>query len=132
MSASVAAINGIASSPLRVVSQADRLASHGEIVASWLSTPTLIPWRWRAARFARTVDLVRAHLRPLTNRDLLVRSYAREHFQYNESHRTTRGDSVALIARDATEVAYALRWLELGEEEDFRSWPALLDPRRPE
>ena len=114
------------------MSQADRLASHSDLVASWLARPNHVPWRWRSERFARGVDLVRTHLRPITSRDLLVRSYAREHFQYRSD---ARPEARILLTRDATEVAYALRWLELGEAdnaEPLLSWPGLIGSRRPE
>ena len=129
MSASVAVSNDGALPPPPIESHADRLASHGEIVASWLARPNRLPSRWRSSRFARTVDLVRTHLQPLTNRDLLVRSYAREHFQFGA---VARPEPRLIVARDATEVAYALRWLELAESRSLDSWPGLVGRQQPE
>ena len=105
----------------------DRLANHAAVLEAWLARPEGCPPRWRLEKFARLVDLVRSHLRPLGSRDLLAHSYSREHF-----HVRAVGAQPApalLLARDATEVAYALRWLELGEGRGRESWALLLGGR---
>ena len=79
--------------------------------------------------FARVVELVSAHLQPIGSRDLLALSYAREHFHIVAIGRPPAAP--ALLARDATEVAYALRWLELGSSERSAPWPSLMGDDRP-
>ena len=109
---------------LAVALSDDRLASHGELLAAWLARPHRSPARWRTPGFARVVDLVRTHLRPIIARDLLAWSYTREHF-----HGDPDGPSMArssVLRRDATEVAYALRWLELGDERPRPAWLELV------
>jgi hypothetical protein len=103
---------------------ADRLASHGELLALWLARSDRIPTRWRSTGFTRIVDLVRTHLRPIHDRHVLARSYTREHFHVIAVGRPLAAE--VLLERDATEVAYALRWLELG---GFRGgpWSSLVD-----
>ena len=83
--------------------QRERLLGHALLLHMWLERPTRVPARWRSAVFARSVDLVRAHLRPIVTCDLLALSYAQEGF-----HISAVGpppDSLTLISRHATEVA---------------------------
>src|SRR5262245_61321851 len=91
----------------------------------WLERPTNVPQRWRSAIFARNVDLVRAHLRPIVSQDLLARSYGREHFHIVALGLPRRAPE--LISRDATEVAYAVRWLELDRGESLGTWLSIID-----
>ena len=103
----------------------ERLLGHALLLHMWLERPTRVPARWHSATFARTVDLVRTHLRPIVTCDLLALSYAQEHF-----HISAVGpppDSLTLMSRDATEVAYAIRWLELDREQTLQSWPSLMN-----
>ena len=70
------------------------------------------------------VDLVRSHLRPMTDTSVLARSYASEHF-----HVYSVGPPPSpriLLSRDATEVAYALRWLELESGTERAPWTELV------
>src|SRR5919197_4159659 len=57
-------------------------------------------------RFAREVELVRAHLGPIRTRAALAASFGREAFHVRASDRVTGRMS-------AVRVAYALRWLEI-------------------
>jgi hypothetical protein len=102
-----------------------RLATHAALLEAWLRLPAdRLPPRWRTAEFGRMVDLVRTHLRPIANRQLLGLSYGREHF-----HVVAVGDPPAptvLMSRNATEVAYAVRWLELGGAAGVSDWPSLI------
>ncbi len=71
---------------------------------------------WAQPSFRREIELVRAHLDPLRTRRALAASYGREAFH----HRLDDGD------RDdpgAVRVAYALRWLELGDGDVAAIWP---------
>ncbi len=78
--------------------------------------------RWAEPAFAREVELIRCHLAPLRRRSGLTASFSREAFQ-------------ALGAKDlpsseplgAVRVAYALRWVELGDGRPRPSWPRLLE-----
>jgi hypothetical protein len=77
------------------------------------------PGAWSLPGFAREVELVRLHLRPVHSRQILAASFGREAFHAGPSTATTAGGAVA--------VAYALRWLELGDRIDrpaFEIWLA--------
>ena len=106
----------------------ERLGLHGAILQSLLARPARIPERWRAPGFARQVDLVRSHLRPLGNHGLLAQSYGREHFNGRPSH-LAPPDPAGLLRRSATEVAYAMRWLELAGQQDHVPWPVIIGDR---
>jgi hypothetical protein len=78
------------------------------------------PAAWSRPGFAREVDLVRVHLRPIRNRQVLAASFGREAFHAGIP--TTAGTAGGPVA-----VAYALRWLELGDRVDrpaFEAWLA--------
>ena len=100
----------------------DRLSVHGSLLQTWLDRKSRVPPRWRTPVFARMVDLVRTHLRPITDAGVLARSYASEHF-----HMVYVGPPPAhiLLSRDATEVAYATRWLELQSGSTRAPWAEL-------
>jgi hypothetical protein len=104
---------------------AERLATHGALLGSWLSQRSWVPPRWRSPVFGRVVDRVRSHLAPITSRDLLALSYGREQFHIIAIGRPP--DPLVLLSRDATEVAYALRWLELGSSKRSADWADLLE-----
>jgi hypothetical protein len=77
------------------------------------------PAAWSLPGFAREVDLVRLHLRPVNSRPILAASFGREAFHAGPSTAATPGGAVA--------VAYAIRWLELGdriERPAFEVWLA--------
>lgn len=101
-----------------------RLEQHAALLEAWLTRRVRIPSRWQDEKFARVVDLVRAHLRPVQDHTVLALSYGREHF-----HVTAVGhqpEPTVLLSRNATEVAYALRWLELTHGVSFGPWLAVL------
>jgi hypothetical protein len=79
--------------------------------------------RWAEPAFAREVELVRLHLAPLRRRNGLTASYGREAFQ------TLGGemDGRTSKAFGAVRVAYALRWVELGDGRPRPPWPRLLE-----
>ena len=66
------------------------------------------------------VDLVRTHLRPILDHEMLAVSYGREHFHVLAVGRQPEAN--VLLSRNATEVAYALRWLELTHAVSFGPW----------
>jgi hypothetical protein len=74
---------------------------------------------WGEPAFAREVDLVRRHLAPIASRRALSSSYAREAFQ---------GPGAAPEARPGR-VAYAVRWLELGDGRSRPGWSELVTER---
>src|SRR5262245_38290457 len=78
------------------------------------------PAVWSRPGFAREVDLVRLHLRPVRSRQILAASFGREAFHAGIS--TAAGTSAGPVA-----VAYAIRWLELGDRIErplFEIWLA--------
>ena len=98
----------------------DRLRQHAALLEAWLTRRARIPARWRDRSFANMVDLVRAHLQPVQDHDILASSYSREHFHVLAVGR--QSESTVLLARNVTEVAYALRWLELTHQVSFGPW----------
>ncbi len=72
--------------------------------------------RWAQPTFRREIELVRAHLAPLRSRKALAASYGREAF-----HLVI--DDAALDDPGAVRLAYALRWLELGDGDIDPIWP---------
>jgi hypothetical protein len=85
-----------------------------------LRDPARRPDRWGQPAFGREIELVRVHLAPLRTRKALAASYGREafHIRLDPSARDNPGP---------VRVAYALRWLELGDGAHGPSWPAMLD-----
>jgi len=73
-----------------------------------LRDPARRPERWTQPTFRREIEHVRAHLAPLRTRKTLAASYGREAF-----HVTL--DDAARDDPSAVRLAYALRWLELGD-----------------
>lgn len=77
------------------------------------------PRAWDAPAFARDVDLVRTHLGPIRRRQILAASFGREAF-----HGGPAADAAGL---GPVVVAYAIRWLELGDgvrRPGFTAWLA--------
>jgi hypothetical protein len=78
------------------------------------------PLVWSLPGFAREVDLVRLHLRPIRTRQILAASFGREAFHAGLGNATA-------AAAGPVAVAYAIRWLELGDRVDrprFEIWLA--------
>lgn len=73
--------------------------------------------RWAQPSFRREIELVRAHLGPLRTRKALAASYGREafHLRLDDADREDPG---------AVRLAYALRWLELGDGDTGAIWPS--------
>lgn len=77
-----------------------------------------------APAFGREVELIRRQLAPVGSRATLAASYAREAFQ-------VRAEAPAALETDEAgpvRLAYALRWLELGDGATGPAWDAMLDP----
>jgi hypothetical protein len=78
------------------------------------------PERWLRPSFGREVDLVRLHLAPVRTRAALASSFGREAFNAAIDELSPRdANSIGPV-----HVAYALRWLEVG---DGRRRPAFLE-----
>ena len=72
---------------------------------------------WAQPSFRREIELVRAHLAPLRTRKALAASYGREAFHLSmDAGRDEPG---------AVRLAYALRWLELGDGDVGPLWPPI-------
>ena len=117
----------IAETPRERPVESERLMEHAVLLHMWLEMPTRVPARWRSATFARNVDLVRAHLRPILTHEALALSYGREHFHVAAIGPPPRAPQ--LISRDATEVAYAVRWLELDRGAALGPWLTVVTER---
>jgi hypothetical protein len=85
-----------------------------------LRDPARRPDRWSDPSFGREIELVRIHLAPTRSRKALAASYGREAFHIALDV-TTRDDP------GAVRLAYALRWLELGDGVTGPSWPAMTE-----
>jgi hypothetical protein len=89
------------------------------------SEPQAVPARWRTVPFGREVDRTRAQLGPIRSRDALARSFGRE-----ASIAVTRSAATEPAATPLTpgpvRVAYAVRWLELGDGRERPSWTAIV------
>ena len=136
--ASVERLGGATSGSSSSTPPADLLPSGGSLVPAPVPAPSRAlaldalrllrrlrdrahrPERWSEAAFGREIELVRAHLAPLRSRKALAASYGREAFHVTLD-RSTRDDP------GAVRVAYALRWLELGNGVTGPSWQTLLD-----
>jgi len=78
------------------------------------------PERWLRPGFGREVDLVRLHLAPVRTRAALAGSFGREAFNIAADDRRApwRSGNRSIAPAEApspVQVAYALRWLELGD-----------------
>jgi hypothetical protein len=87
-----------------------------------LRDPARWPDPWGDPAFARQTDQIRRHLGPLRSRGTLAASFGREAFQVA----TEPGDPVSPIR-----VAYAIRWLELGDAVARPGWSVLIESRLP-
>ena len=81
-----------------------------------LRDPARRPDRWAQPSFRREIELVRAHLSPLRTRKALAASYGREAFHVIL-------DPAGRDEPGAVRLAYALRWLELGDGDVGPIWP---------
>jgi hypothetical protein len=96
--------------PDRTESSRRRLARHAAMLLRSLAADRPPPG-WATPRFGREVELVRRHLAPIRTRTLLAASFGREGSQVDPALL----DAAAAVATSPTAVAYAIRWLELGD-----------------
>lgn len=83
--------------------------------------PIDAPRRWTTAAFAAEVERTRAHLGPIRSRDALLASFSRE-----ASIAATRGQPVDTQPAGPVRLAYAIRWLELGDGRARAGWSSIL------
>ena len=81
---------------------------------------------WSEAAFRRDVEAVRGQLEPIRSRDGLAASFEREAFHVRRPVLVPDGTPTGPLS--PVRVAYAIRWLELGEGEPTSTW----HPRRAE
>jgi hypothetical protein len=83
--------------------------------------PIDAPQRWLTPAFAAEVDRTRAQLAPIRTRDALLASFRRE-----ASISATRGNMLDGRPAGPVRVAYAIRWLELGDGRGRPVWASIL------
>ena len=91
------------------------LAARAAEVATILAAGVL-PTGWAGSEFARDVDLVRRQLGPLHDRRMLAASYERESSRLVALRRLAADPGAPPLSIDATDAAYAVRWLELATD----------------
>ena len=107
--------------PVPVPAPARALALDALRLLRRLRDPNRRSDRWVQPSFRREIELVRAHLAPLRSRKALAASYGREafHLSIDDAGRDDPG---------AVRLAYALRWLELGDGDIGPVWPPMEVP----
>ena len=106
--------------PAPVPAPARALALDAMRINRALRDPKRRPARWSQPSFGAEVELVRRHLAPVRSRRSLAASFGREAFHIAPTA-AERDDP------NPIRLAYALRWLELGNGAAGPSWQTLLD-----
>ena len=96
--------------------------------------PKRMPPRWRTPSFAREVGAVRGQLGPIRSRPALAASFSRDAAIAattppaiaNATASSASARALGLDAPGPVRVAYAIRWLELGDGRERASWQAWL------
>jgi hypothetical protein len=86
-----------------------------------IAEPIELPRRWATHAFGAEVDRTRAQLAPIRSRTGLLASFSRE-----ASIAATRTTIPAPVPAGPVRVAYAIRWLELGDGRRRPAWAALI------
>jgi len=89
------------------------------------SEPPSVPRAWTSAAFCREVDRTRAQLAPLRSRAALAASFSREAAVAVSSSWREDGPG-ASISPGPVRVAYAVRWLELGDDRPRAAWISIV------
>lgn len=79
------------------------------------------PRRWTTPAFAGELERTRTHLAPIRSREALLASFSRE-----ASVAATRGQAVEVVPAGPVRLAYAIRWLELGDGRSRPGWTSIL------
>lgn len=85
-----------------------------------LSDASRRPARWIQPAFGREIEQVRTHLAVVRSRAALAESYRRESFHF--------GSPADVDDAGPVRIAYALRWLELGDGVVGPTWAAMMGP----
>ena len=83
--------------------------------------PADLPARWTTYPFGQEVDRTRGQLAPIQSRSALLDSFRRE-----ASVAATRGAVEAGLPPGPVRVAYAIRWLELGDGRKRPAWRSIV------
>jgi hypothetical protein len=83
--------------------------------------PIDLPPRWTTYPFGREVDRTRAQLAPIRSRVALLASFSRE-----ASIAASRGSVETGLPAGPVRVAYAIRWLELGDGRPRPAWASFV------
>jgi hypothetical protein len=85
------------------------------------SEPADLPRRWTTYPFGHEVERTRGQLAPILSRSALLESFSRE-----APIAATRGSVEAGLPAGPIRVAYALRWLELGDGRSRPAWASIV------
>ena len=83
--------------------------------------PVDLPSRWTTYPFGQEVDRTRGQLAPIRSRAGLLASFSRE-----ASIAVTRGVVETGLAAGPVRIAYAIRWLELGDGRRRPAWASFV------
>ena len=87
------------------------------------SEPMTIPRQWTTVPFTREVDRTRAQLGPIRSRVALAASFTRE-----ASVAASRPEpSASPTPPGPVRLAYAIRWLELGDDRPRPDWSSIIN-----
>jgi hypothetical protein len=98
------------------------LASDALRLLRQVRDPARRPQRWSDQALARDIELIRRHLAPLRTRRALAASFGREAF-----HVAPPPPGPTASEPGPVRLAYAIRWLELGDGATRPPWATLLD-----
>jgi hypothetical protein len=83
--------------------------------------PVDLPRSWTTYSFGQEVDRTRGQLVPIRSRAALLASFSRE-----ASIAATRGSVEAGLPAGSVRVAYAIRWLKLGDGRNRQAWTSFV------
>ena len=90
------------------------------------SEPRSVPRAWTTGSFCREVDRTRAQLAPLRSRSALAASFVRE-ASVAVSRSSQPDGRGATTTPGPVRVAYAVRWLELGDDRRRPEWISIVN-----
>jgi hypothetical protein len=90
------------------------------------SEPVDLPRRWRGVPFAREVDRTRGQLAPIRSRAALIASFSREASIAATRSEASPDPAAPVQPPGPVRVAYAIRWLELGDGRARPSWESFV------
>ena len=87
--------------------------------------PVELPARWSTYAFGREVERTRGQLVPIRSRAALIASFSREASISAMRETTPTGQPAGPVR-----VAYAIRWLELGDRRSRPAWGSIIEGTR--